>query len=127
MGVNTLRLAETVLRANGGFEVLLRMPGPAVSGQDGEQLGLMTPLFQDQPLGPAVWRKAGVNDGLIVAAAPVIALMGSAGFDSARALFQAASGVVVDGVFYTIADCEPFLAGGVACAYRLKLVAPVWD
>lgn len=125
--MNTLRLAETALRTNGGLEVMLRMPGPAASGQDGEQLGMMTPSFQDEPMGPAVWRKLGVNDGLIVPAGPVIALMGSAGFDSARALFEAAAGVVVDGVVYTITECQPILAGAVACGYRLTLVAPVWD
>ncbi len=87
----------------------------------------MTPTFQDESLGPAVWRKVGSDKALLVPAAPVMRLMGSAGFDSALALFQAAAGVVVNGVFYAITDCQPIVAGGVDCGYRLSVVAPAWD
>ena len=126
LGFNAVRLAETALRANGGFAAQLRMPGMAASGDDAEQLGLATPTFQDEPVGPAVWRKVGVDTALLLGAAAVAALVGSMGFASAEALFEAAAGVVVDGVFYTISASEPVVSGGVPCGYRLSVVLPVW-
>jgi hypothetical protein len=127
LGVNAVRLAETAMRANGGFQVFVRMPGLAASGQDSEQLGLTTPSVQDEALGPAVWRNVGVDTALLVPAVPVTALMGTAGFATAKALFEAAVGVLVDGVLYTVADCEPIVAGGVDCGYRLSVTGPAWD
>ena len=126
LGFNAGRIAETALRTNGGFPVLLRMPGLAASGQDGEQLGLATPTFQEVPLGPAVWRKIGVDSVLLLSAGPVEALAGTGEFASAKALFEAAAGVVVEDVFYTITGSEPIVAGGVDVGYRLNVVEPVW-
>ena len=45
-----VRAADTLLRGIGGTQVLLRTPAPANPDDDGEQLGLSTPLFQDFPL-----------------------------------------------------------------------------
>ena len=126
LGWNVVRLAETALRTNGGFAAQLRMPGMAASGDDAEQLGLATPAFQDVPVGPAVWRKVGIDTALLLGAAPIAALMGSNGFPSAEALFEAAAGVVVDGAFYTISGSEPILSGGQPCGYRLNVLAPAW-
>lgn len=106
---------------------MLRLPGLAVSGSDAEQMGLGTPQFQDVPVGPAVWRKVGVNRGLLLGSAAITALMGSQGFTSADCLFEMAVGVVVDGAFYVITDCEPLMAAGAACAYRLTVEARAWD
>ena len=124
LGVNAVRLAEATLCGNGGFAVDLRLPAPAASGNDAEQLGLAIPAFQDEPIGPAVWRKAGVDTMLLVGARSVAALMGSNEFASAESLFQSAAGVVVDGVMYTISETAAILAGGVPCGYRLSVVAP---
>ena len=120
-----MRLAETALCSRGGAIALLRMPGLAASGDDAEQLGLATPQFQDEPIGPAVWRKAGVDTTLLVAAAGIARLVGSTGFASAEALFEAAAGVVVEGIFYTILNSEPIVAGDTPCGYRLSVVGPV--
>lgn len=122
-----MRLAETALRVNGGFAAQLRMPGPAASGEAAEQLGLAAPEFQHEPIGPAIWRKVGVDTALLLGAGPVAALVGSMSLPSAEALFQAAAGVVVDGQIYTIAKGEPILSGGEAYGYRLSVVAPVWS
>ena len=121
-----LRLAEATLCANGGFPVILRMPGLAVSGADAEQLGLATPQFQDVPVGPAVWRKVGVDSALLLAAGTVGDLVGSQGFASAESLFQTAVGVVVDGVLYGITKSEPLARAGVPCAYRVSVKEPAW-
>ncbi len=126
LGVNAVRLAETAMAANGGFFAQLRMPGMAASGDDAEQLGLGSPTFDDEPVGPAVWRKVGVDTALLLGASAVCVLVGSKGFASAQALFEAAAGVVVDEVFYTITKSEPILSGGEPCGYRLSVLAPVW-
>lgn len=126
-GTHALRMAETTLRANGGFTVRLRMPGQAIAGQDGEQLGLRTPVFQDAPLFPAVWRKVGVNSVLLLPAAPVLALVGHGGFASAEAMFEAAAGVVVEDLLYTISGSEPIVSGGDDVGYRLNVVKPMWS
>jgi hypothetical protein len=126
LDVNRMRLAETTLCASGGFTVLLRLPGLAASGDDAEQLGLTTPAFQDVPVGPAVWRKVGVDTTLLLGGAEVAALMGSQKFASAEALFQSAAGVIVGDVLYTISNSEALVSGGVPVAYRLSVVAPVW-
>lgn len=123
LGVNAVRLAEATMCANGGFQVLLRMPGLAAAG-DAEQMGLATPLFQDEPVGPAVWRKAGDDSALLVGSRCIAELVGSQGYASAEAMFEAAAGVVVDGVFYTIMNSQPIVVGGVPCGYRLSVVGP---
>ncbi len=123
--INAGQIAESTLRANGGFPVLLRLPGLAASGDDAEQLGLATPTFQDEVVGPAVWRKLGVDNALVLGAASVTALMGARDFASAEALFEAAAGVLVDGVLYTISDSEPVVCDGAPCGYRLRLLGPV--
>ena len=118
--------AVAALRTNGGFQVVLRLPGLAVSGSQAEELGLATPEFQDLPLAPAVWRKVGVNTGLLLDAGSVVALVGSQAFESAKDLFEAAVGVVVSGNLYAITKSEPLMVAGVACAYRLTLETQVW-
>jgi hypothetical protein len=123
-GEAALRAAEALLRANGGRDVLLRLPAPAANGNDAEQLGLATPLFQDAPLGPAAFRKAGETTSLLVAGYAVQALLGSLKFDSADVLFETAAGVVVDGVLYAITASEPAQFAGVTCCYRLTLREP---
>ena len=125
LGVNAVRLAETSLRSNGGFAVILRLPGMAASGSDAEQLGLGTANFQDVPIGPVIWRKVGVDRSLLLGASAVAALVGSSGYVSAEALFASAAGVVVEGVMYTIASSEAIVAGDGPCGYRLSVVAPV--
>ncbi len=119
------RAADAALCANGAFAALLRLPGPAASGDDAEQLGLATPGFNDVSIGPALWRKAGTITALLVGANAVQRVAGLEGFVSAEALFEAAVGVLADGVVYTIVDCEPLQAGEVPCAYRLMTQAPL--
>ena len=121
-----IRAAMAALCANGGFQVLLRMPGLAASGADAEQLGLATPQFQDVPVSPAVWRKVGLDTALVLGGSAVANLLGSQQFASAESLFEAAVGVLVGDVLYVITKAEPLVAAGVACAYRLSVQAPVW-
>ena len=125
--MNAVRLAEVNLRTNGGFTVVLRLPGLALAGNGAEQLGLATPVFQDVPVGPAVWRKVGIDTVLLLGAVAVKQIVGTQEFASAEAVFESAAGLVVDGVFYTITSSEPIVAGGVPCGYRLAVLPPVRD
>ena len=121
-----MRATEALLCSNGGFSVLLRLPGTAVSGADAEQLGLSTPIFQEVPVGPAVWRRMGSDAVLMVAAGSIAELVASNEYGSAESLFENAVGVVVSGVVYGISGAEPLVAAGSPCAYLLTLQAPVW-
>jgi hypothetical protein len=119
-----VRAADATLRATGGRAVLLRMPAPAVAGNDGEQLGLATPLFQDVELAPAVLRKAGSTKTLLVSGNAVKALLGTLAFNSAEVLFETAFGVVIDGVLYTILSSTAATSDGATYVYSLELRAP---
>ncbi len=122
---NAVRLVDTALRNHCGFAALLRLPGVAVGGSDAEQLGLSSPQFQDVLMGPGVWRKSGVDTALLVGASSVAELVGSTGFVSAESMFEAAAGVVVEDVLYTITDSQPIVSGGIPCGYRLSVALPV--
>lgn len=126
-GTGALRIAEALFYGNGSFFVTLRLPGVAGSGSGAEELGLCSPLFQEVPMGPAVWRAQGSTSDLLISAAAVSALAGSGGFASAEILFQQAVGVLADGVLYTVQGAEPLMIGGTACAYRVSLRAPTWN
>ena len=83
-----VRAADALLRATGGRAVMLRMPAPAVAGNDGEQLGLATPQFQDIELAPVAFRKAESTSTLLVSGSAVKAVVGSLKFNSAELLFE---------------------------------------
>src|ERR1700724_1700479 len=57
MNAAAVRAADTLLRGVGGRRVLLRVPAPGVAGDDGEQLGVASPEFQDLPLWPTEFRR----------------------------------------------------------------------
>jgi len=119
-----VRTADALLRANGGRAVLLRLPAPAVANNDGEQLGLATPQFQDVELSPAAFRKAETTSTLLVSGSAVTAVVGSLQFNSAEVLFETAAGVVVDGVLYTILSSAAATSDGATYVYSLELRAP---
>ena len=119
-----VRTADTLLRANGGRAVLLRLPAPAVANNDGEQLGLATPQFQDVELAPCAFRKAESTSTLLISGSAVQAIVGSLKFNSAEVLFETAAGVVVDDVLYTILSSTATTADGKAYVYSLELRAP---
>lgn len=119
-----IRAADTLLRANGGRAVILRLPAPAVAGNDGEQLGLATPQFQDVELAPTVFRKAESMSTLFVSGSAVCAVVGSLRFNSAEVLFETAAGVVIDGLVYTILSSTAATSDGKTYVYSLELLAP---
>ena len=124
-GDGTIRLADAMLRAAGGRPVLLRMAAPAASGDDAEQLGLATPVFQDVELAPAAFHKANSVTKLVVSASAVSAVVGSLAYDSAEVLFERAVGVVIDDVLYEVAGSVAEQSMGEAYCYILTLKAPV--
>jgi hypothetical protein len=119
-----IRSADALLRANGGRAVLLRLPAPAVANNDGEQLGLGTPQFQDVELAPAAFRSTAKTSTLLISGSAVKAVVGSLKFNSAEVLFETAAGVVVDGVLYTIVSSTATTSDGATYLYSLELLAP---
>jgi hypothetical protein len=122
------RAADTLLRALGGSEALLRMPVAATSAI-GEQLGAPSAGFADLPLGPVVFRKVRVplSDGnqakyeLLLSATAVEAQVSNLGLTSADVLFAQALGVTVTKEFFVIEGVSFTSAAGLASVYRLLL------
>ena len=104
--------------------MLLRLPAPAVANNDGEQLGIATPQFQDVELAPVAFRAASKTATLLVSGSAVKAIVGSLKFNSAEVLFETAAGVVVDDVLYTILSSTATTADGSTYLYNLDLLAP---
>jgi hypothetical protein len=119
-----VRIADTLLRANGGRAVWLRLPAPAVANNDGEQLGLGTPQFQDAELAPVAFRKMEKTTVLLVSGSVVKSIVGSLQFNSAEVLFETAIGVVVDCLLYTILSNTASTSDGETFLYTLELRAP---
>jgi hypothetical protein len=111
----------------------MRMPAVAVPAADAEQLGLVTPGFQDVELGPAVFRKARPTAALgkapryelMVSVATVTGIVGSLGFESAAVLFQNAAGVLVGDRLMFVTSCTSSEACGEIYLYRIGLRGPL--
>ena len=139
---STARAADVLLRALGGRTVMLRMPAPAVPADPTEQLGIATPLFQDLPLAPVVYRKARATlaegkpakSELLVSASAVERIVGSLAYASASILFANAvdilagpatdSGADTDAELLEIVSASAEEAYGQPYVYRLILRAP---
>jgi hypothetical protein len=126
------RVTNVLMRGVGGRTVLLHLPAPAIPGDPGEQLGLATPLFQDVPLVPALFRRVRARTGtadratedsyeLLVSASTVNRAAGTLGYDAALLLFAQADGVVVDGTLYGITWVATAEAFGSPYLYRVGL------
>jgi hypothetical protein len=119
--------------------VLLRTPAPAVPNDDGEQLGLSVPQFQDSPLSPVVYRRvrpripSGIATAssrpaqyeLLVSATAINNLVGSLAYGSAATLFAVAFGILIDGVLMEIESATYSELGGAPYLYRLLLRGPM--
>jgi hypothetical protein len=119
-----VRATDALLRANGGRAVWLRLPAPAVANNDGEQLGLATPQFQDVELVPVAFRKCASTSTLLVSGSAVRAIVGTLQFNSAELLFETAVGLVVDDVLFTILSSTAATSDGSTYVYSLELRAP---
>ncbi|WP_263382776.1 hypothetical protein [Granulicella arctica] len=125
--------ADTLLRTAGGRSVLLRTPSPGTPGDATEQLGLITPSFQDVELSPVVLRKAQAATAagkaprweLLVSASAVHAVVGTFAFNSASVIFATAFGVLVDDTLMEIEAATSSSAFGSPYVYRLVLRAPL--
>jgi hypothetical protein len=133
-----MRMTDALLRSVGGRTVLLHIPAPAVPGDVGEQVGLAAPLFQDVPIGPAVFRKvrAKIATGeagkpaqyeLLVSASAIAKVVGSLDYNSAPVLFALACGVLIDGKVLGITSVTSAEAFGAVYLYRLGLRAAAVD
>lgn len=126
---SALRVADVLLRSNGGTPAYLQMPPAVGDSTDAGQLGLDAPNFQQLPLAPAVFRRARatMTEGqpakyeLLVSGAAVQAAVGAAQAASADLLFQMAAGVAVAGELFLIESVSFSEYMGTAFLYRLLL------
>ncbi|MBV8673578.1 MAG: hypothetical protein JOZ33_09110, partial [Acidobacteriaceae bacterium] len=107
---HALRVANALLRANGGTTASLLMPPAAGDTTDAGQLGLNSPNFQSLPLAPAVFRRlrATMHEDqparyeLLISAVAVQGAVSELQLSSADALFSMAANVVVGGELFLI-------------------------
>jgi hypothetical protein len=126
---HALRMANALLRANGGTTASLQMPPATPVATDAAQLGLVSPAFQLLPLAPAVFRRvrATIAEGqpskyeLLISAVAVQAAVSELQLSSADALFSIAAGVVVEGKLFLIESTSVSENLGQVYMYRLLL------
>jgi hypothetical protein len=123
-----VRAADSLLRSLGGFSVGLRVP-TAAAAVDGEQLGISSPLFQDLPLSPVVFRKlrSVMVEGqtgkyeLLVSSSAVAAAVSVQQVASSDVLLAMATGIVVDRVLFLIEATSFSEWQGSVFVYRILL------
>ena len=126
------RASDALLRCLGGTTVLLRLPVNVIAGTDADQLGQVTPAYEDIPLSPAVFRRLrpGLNEGevnryeVLVSASAVSAQLGLLQLASTDQLFAMASGIFVDGELMPIEAAAAAAAFGRPYLYRLIVRGP---
>jgi hypothetical protein len=126
---HALRLANALLRANGGTTASLQMPPLTGDTTDAGQLGLNAPNFQSLPLSPVVFRRvhATMAEGqpakyeLLVSAVAVQAAVSELQLSSADTLFSIAAGVVVGGKLFLVESVSVSESMGAVYMYRLLL------
>lgn len=126
---HAFRLADALLRSQGGTTAFLQMPPATGDATDAGQLGLDAPNFQQLPLSPAVFRRvrATMTEGnpakyeLMISGAAVAAAVGAMQVSSADLLFQMAAGVAVSGELFLIEAVSLSECMGAVYVYRLLL------
>jgi len=126
---HAFRLADSLLRANGGTTAYLQMPATPGDASDAGQLGLDAPNFQPLPLSPVAFRRtrATMTEGeparyeLIVSGSAVSAAVGAMQVASADLLFQMAAGVAIANELFLIEAVSLSECQGAVYVYRLLL------
>jgi hypothetical protein len=126
---HALRVANALLRANGGTTASLQMPPATGDTTDAGQLGLNAPNFQSLPLSPAVFRRlrATMAEGqppkyeLLISGVAIQATVSELQLSSADALFSMAAGVAVGGELFLIEAVSASESLGAVYMYRLLL------
>jgi len=126
---HALRVANALLRANGGTTASLQMPPATGHTTDAGQLGLDPPNFQSLPLSPAVFRRtrATMTEGqpakyeLLISGVAVQGAVSELQLNSADTLFSMAAGVEVGGKLFLIEAVSASETMGAVYMYRLLL------
>lgn len=117
------RSAVALVGQLGGDEALLELPLPPVAGDDGEQLGLRTPEFQQRVLSPVAVRRGKSAPVLLVAAAVLEDVLGVRDAGAVGSVMTSVQAVVVGNARYRLLRVEAVHAMGSACVYRMLLDA----
>lgn len=117
------RAAAALVGQVGGSVASIELPALPVADDDGEQLGLSAPEFQQRVLAPvAVRRKTGALE-LLVAADVLEEMLGVRGEGAVLAAATQVWCVLLADVRYRLTGVEAVRAMGEACLYRMLLDA----
>lgn len=122
------RIADTLLRAAGGRTVQLRVATQPSTG-DGGQVGLPSPMYQDYPLAPVIFRRvlARMADGepnkyqLLISATAIANVLAAGAASTPDELFEIALGIVVDSDVLLLESICASQAFGAAYLYTAVL------
>jgi len=126
---HAFRVADSLLRANGGTTAYLQMPMTPGDAVDAGQVGLDAPNFQPLPLAPVTLcrMRRYMAEGqpqkyeLLVSGSAVAAAVGEMQVASAELLFQMAAGVAIAGELFLIEAVSLSECMGSVYLYRLLL------
>jgi hypothetical protein len=129
MNDHAYRVADALLRSNGGTTAFLQMPIQPGDAADAGQLGLDAPNFQQLALSPVTLRRMRrvMTEGepqeyeLLVSGSAVEAAVGEFQVASADLLFKMAAGVAVAGELFLIEAVSLSECMGAVYLYRLLL------
>ena len=115
------RAAEAMVQQLGDAQALLELPMPPVAGDEGEQLGLRAPEFQQRVLAPVAVRPTKNAVEVLVAAEVLEELLSVRGEGAVAAAARAVYAVVIGDVRYRLTGVEAMRAMGGTCLYRMLL------
>lgn len=122
-------MADTLLRATGGYTAMLLIPAAQGDTTDAGQLGINAPNLQQLTLAPVVFRRTrptmeenqSTRYELLVSASAVVEQVSLLQLDSADALFSLVAGVTVLGLNLLVESWGASALTGEALLYRLLL------
>ena len=125
------RIADSLLRATGGYTAIFLMPPLQGDTSDAGQLGIDMPTLQSLTISPVTFRKiravmplsGGTQYELLVSATAIEEQVTLQQLSSADALFFLIAGVSVAGLSLTLQTWSSSISLGEALLYRLLLRA----
>ncbi len=117
------RAAHALVATFGTGSVQLQLPMPPVANDDGEELGLRTPLFQAVTVAPSTVSYTAQHTELLVPADPLEAALSVEGSGATATALLTVTTVQVGDELYVVTDVEPVSIGGRECLYRIVLRA----
>ena len=118
------RAAQVLVATLGASRVQLQIASPPIAGDDGEELGLRTPVFQTETLAPVAIRQVTQNTEVLVAAGTLEAVLGVEGSGAIATAMLTVTGVHIFDLMYVATGIQEISVGSRDVLYRLLLRLP---